>query len=216
MKTLIAVLILTLGVTSVTSMADVQAMAAKPAGSTGRSQASQFSTGTRRANSDRQSSSRHITRPEPRPQPVTPAPERQKAPAVVPVAPKAPTPDVNAGWIKCPCDNDCKCPTEQVCKNGECKKNYVVMFTAKWCTACPRMKKVLDQLGAEGYIVYFVDTDEEKDKKELFKITTLPTVVVMDNGKEVRRLVGISAAEAVTEGLKKRSQQITTDYNFLD
>lgn len=210
MKTLIVGLILTFGVTSVTGMADVQAMGAKPAPSTGRSQTNQFSSRDRRSNSDRQQSARPNR---PQPQPVNP--ERPKAPAV-PVAPKAPTPEVNAGWIKCPCGEDCKCPTDEACKKKECKKNYVVMFTAKWCTACPRMKKVLDQLGAEGYIVYFVDTDENKDKAQLFKITTLPTVVVMDNGKEVRRVVGVSTAEAVKEGVKKRSQQGTTDYNFLD
>lgn len=134
------------------------------------------------------------------------------------MASKVQTPDVNAGWVKCPCGEDCKCPTEQVCKNGECKKNYLVMFTAKWCAVCPRMKKVMQHLSAEGYIVHFVDTDENPKQAEAFKITSLPTVIVMDQNKEVRRFVGMTAAEAVKEGVKKKIDQKveTTDYNFLD
>jgi thioredoxin 1 len=117
------------------------------------------------------------------------------------------TPAVQSGWVKCPCDGECNCPTEQICKDKNCKKNYVVVFTAKWCAACPRMKRVAEQLEAQGYIVYVVDYDKAEEWCREHRITHVPTTIVFDGGKEVKRLVGVTSIEQIKDGLKKKADQ---------
>ena len=115
-------------------------------------------------------------------------------------------PGIDGGWVKCPCD-DCTCPIEEICKNGDCKKNYVVLFTAKWCRACPRMKVVAEQLRKDGYIVYVMDFDEAGDKIAPLKVTHLPTTLVFNEGKEVKRFVGVASIDDIKDDLKKKSEQ---------
>ena len=117
-----------------------------------------------------------------------------------------PKPTINAGWVKCPCEN-CNCVIEDICKNGNCNKNYAVFITAKWCRACPRMKVVAEQLRKDGYIVYVVDYDEAAEKMAVLKITHVPTTLVFDGGKETKRFVGVATIEDIRNGLKKKSEQ---------
>lgn len=116
-------------------------------------------------------------------------------------------PDVQSGWVKCPCDGECSCPIEQICKDKNCKKNYVVLFTAKWCSACPRMKRVAEQLEAQGYIVYVVDFDKTEEWCREHKITHVPTTIVFDGGKEVKRFVGVTSIDLIKDGLKNKAEQ---------
>lgn len=116
-------------------------------------------------------------------------------------------PAIDAGWVKCPCDGKCNCLVEDICKNGDCKKNYVVVITATWCRACPRMKVAADQLSKEGYIVYVVDFDTVRSKMETLRITHVPATLVFNEGKEVRRFVGVASTDDIKDGLKKKSEQ---------
>lgn len=117
------------------------------------------------------------------------------------------TPPIQAGWVKCPCNGECDCPSEEVCKANACKKNYVVLFTAKWCGACPRMKKVAEQLEAQGYIVFVVDYDKAEEWARSHKITHVPATLVYEDGKEVKRFVGVTSIEQIKDGLKKKADQ---------
>lgn len=116
-------------------------------------------------------------------------------------------PDVQSGWVKCPCEGDCDCIDEQICKDKNCKKNYVVVLTAKWCSACPRMKRVADELITQGYIVYVVDFDKTEEWCRQHKITHVPTTIVFDGGKEVKRFVGVTSIDLIKDGLKNKAEQ---------
>lgn len=115
---------------------------------------------------------------------------------------------VNGGWVKdCPCSDECKCIDPAICKNGDCKRNYIVLFTARWCRWCPRQKEIAEQLIKDGYIVYIVDYDTHKDIADELRVTTLPTTLVFDGGKEIARYTGLTKAEQLKAGVKKRSEQ---------
>lgn len=132
------------------------------------------------------------------PTPTTPTPQQAVANA---------KPGIDAGWMKCPCDGECKCLVEDICKNGDCKKNYVIQITATWCRACPRMKVVADQLSKDGYIVYVVDFDTVRAKMDAMRITHVPATLVFNEGKEVKRFVGVASIDDIRDGLKKKSDQ---------
>jgi len=119
----------------------------------------------------------------------------------------------------CPCGPDCKCPDKMVCKNGDCKRNYVIFFSAEWCRPCQRMYPRIEELRKAGYIVYVMDVDQYKKAGEAFQIKSLPTTVVMDQGKETHRFVGVVEKNKITSVTKTKDEQTTTttpsDYNFI-
>lgn len=82
------------------------------------------------------------------------------------------------------------------------------------------MKKVFAQLKAEGYLVFIVDYDANRDWAKAKKITLVPTVLIMDKGNEVNRHTGIVSADTLRQGLVKDVEPdkdtSSTDYNFID
>ncbi len=72
--------------------------------------------------------------------------------------------------------------------------SIVYDFSAVWCGPCQQMAPIVARLEREGLPIRKVDVDKEKGLADRFGITSLPTFVVVINGKEVHRQSG-----AVTE-----------------
>jgi len=214
------ILLLVLGVMNVLPVAVAQEVAQKPANEQG---TYRLASEDQRTGGNRQpvaGPSKRAKRYVSKPEFYTIIPADHRASAKDQVADSSKTQDVD----DCPCGPDCKCPSEEICKSGDCQKNYIVMYSAKWCSQCPRMKRTLAKLEEQGYIVYYVDTDENPESAETYNVTKLPTTIIMDKGEEVTRFEGAVPAASVTEGVKKRDEQddepapvdTDTDYDFTD
>jgi thioredoxin 1 len=244
-KLLIGVLIATLGMNFVTTLADLataQTLGAESQGvvqrvvgdhqrSAGSDENSEAS-GTRAVAIPQAAAAPKVDQPAPKPNPgpIPTPPAPQPAPPQ-PDHPPRPGPHYPPGPRPYPvpipypvpvpypvpmprqCGPDCKCPDHDICKDGNCKKNYVVVFTAKWCGPCKIMKPRIKELGEAGYIVYFVDVDDSEQAARKFNVSSLPTTVVMENGKELDRFVGIVSKDRITRIAKTRDQQ-SDPYNF--
>lgn len=102
-----------------------------------------------------------------------------------------------------------------VCERKFCSKNYVVVFGAKWCSFCPKMYPVVRQLRKAGYFVLYIDTDQYPQVTQQFKLTSWPTTVVMDQGKEKVRFTGVTTVEKIKKLLTKtRKEQEEPNYDF--
>ena len=69
----------------------------------------------------------------------------------------------------------------------------LIDFTAKWCGPCRQMDPVLESLAAEyaGRVeMAYVDVDEDPITAQRFDVRSMPTFVVMRDGREVGRIVG--------------------------
>jgi thioredoxin len=73
------------------------------------------------------------------------------------------------------------------------ERPLVVDFWAPWCTPCinfaPALREASVRLGS-GVRLASVDIDENPELAERFSVRTLPTVVVLDHGEEIQRLIG--------------------------
>ena len=81
----------------------------------------------------------------------------------------------------------------------ESDKVVLIDFWAPWCAPCRMMGPVIEQLAAEydgKAKVGKVNVDEEKGLAQQFQVMSIPTIVLMKNGKVINQLIGVrSTAE---------------------
>ncbi len=67
-------------------------------------------------------------------------------------------------------------------------------FWAPWCGPCKIMNPVIDELEKELKLqVDRINVDEAPDKAQQYGVMSIPTYVVLKDGKEVGRKVGVIA-----------------------
>ena len=69
----------------------------------------------------------------------------------------------------------------------------LIDFTAKWCGPCKQMEPVLATLATEyaGRVrVVAVDVDDEQLLAQQFDVRSMPTFVLVRDGREIGRTVG--------------------------
>jgi len=81
----------------------------------------------------------------------------------------------------------------------------LIDFTAAWCGPCRMMGPVIDELTTDlaGKVkVCKVDVDAETELAQQFKVMSIPTLVVIENGKVKKSALGFQSKEKVMELLK--------------
>ena len=78
-------------------------------------------------------------------------------------------------------------------------------FWAEWCGPCRMLTPVVEQLSEELTDVKIgkIDVDQDPDLARRFGIMSIPTLVVMKDGAEVNKSVGLIPKEAVLKLLNK-------------
>lgn len=66
----------------------------------------------------------------------------------------------------------------------------ILYFTASWCGPCRTLGPIMESLN--GQISYQkLDVDNQQDLAVKYKIRSVPTLVLVENGVEKNRLVGV-------------------------
>lgn len=89
-----------------------------------------------------------------------------------------------------------------VCALSGSGDTVLLDFYSDSCGPCRQMAPVVTQMAAAGYVVRQVNVDQERDLAGRFGITRIPCFVMVVNGKEVDRLLGLTTA-ARLEGMYK-------------
>ena len=85
---------------------------------------------------------------------------------------------------------------EQAVNSG---KLVMVDFWASWCGPCRMVAPVLEEIASErsDIKVCKVNVDEEGELANKFGIVSIPTLIVIENGKIVNQAVGFRPKDAI-------------------
>lgn len=83
-------------------------------------------------------------------------------------------------------------------------KPVLVDFWATWCMPCRMLAPTIEELAEdlEGkVIVGKVNVDDDPDLARKYRVASIPTLIVFENGVEVRRSVGVVSREDILDML---------------
>jgi len=72
----------------------------------------------------------------------------------------------------------------------------VLYFSAPWCGPCRTFKPVMESLQSEMSIT-FIDVDSSPQTAQQYNVRSVPTVLVIENGVEKRRLIGAKSKDEI-------------------
>jgi thioredoxin 1 len=80
----------------------------------------------------------------------------------------------------------------------------VLYFSAIWCAPCRVVSSNVERLKIQYPQVKFtkVDVDQEAAAASTFQIRSVPTLVHLQDGKEVARVVGAKTVDDLAKGLR--------------
>lgn len=86
----------------------------------------------------------------------------------------------------------------------EDSKTVVVDFYADWCGPCKMLSPVIEAVAKECENAKFVkiNVDEAQDLAMEYNIMSIPTMIVIKNGQEVNRTVGLVDKSELLELIK--------------
>ena len=87
------------------------------------------------------------------------------------------------------------------------KSNVPVLldFWASWCGPCKMVSPIVDEVAkeVEGRVkVGKINVDEEQELAKSFSIMSIPTLIVINNGKLVNQAVGVRSKEEILDMIK--------------
>ena len=79
----------------------------------------------------------------------------------------------------------------------------IFYFTADWCQPCKKIKPIVQEINKDksGLKFHMIDADIEQELVQKFKIQSLPTFIIINQGKEIQRLTGSQTKEKLQEFL---------------
>ena len=78
----------------------------------------------------------------------------------------------------------------------------VIYFSAGWCPSCQTTEPAIDQLTKSGVQVAKINADYDVSYVEKYNVTRIPTVIILENGNEVKRHTGALDYNQLTQLIK--------------
>lgn len=91
----------------------------------------------------------------------------------------------------------------------------VLKFSAIWCAPCKKLNPIFEKLITEFSFVNFfsVDVDDLSFLAQKFAVQSVPTVILLNNGVECKRIVGIQPIDVFRKVIRDAIPIISDDIN---
>ena len=78
-------------------------------------------------------------------------------------------------------------------------KKVLVDFNAKWCGPCRMLKPILDEVSEEldDVKIVSVNVDDCSDLVRMYGIMSIPCLILIKNGAEVKRSIGLISRDEI-------------------
>jgi thioredoxin len=63
-------------------------------------------------------------------------------------------------------------------------------FTADWCGPCKTTRPIVEEMKREGFEFQRIDADYEQLLVKQFEVKSIPTFILLEDGKEINRITG--------------------------
>jgi len=73
---------------------------------------------------------------------------------------------------------------------------HVFYFTADWCYPCKKVRPIVEEINRDSIIKFqLIDVDLEMELVKKFEIRSVPTFILLKDGKEIKRITGAKTKE---------------------
>ena len=72
----------------------------------------------------------------------------------------------------------------------------IFYYSASWCVPCQTLGPIMNQVSSTISVVK-VNIDYELDRARNANVSSVPTVILVENGQEVRRFVGVRSYDQI-------------------
>lgn len=81
----------------------------------------------------------------------------------------------------------------------------LVDFYANWCGPCKMLSPIIHELSEEITDIKFlkVDIDEESELAEKYDVMSIPTIILFENGVEVKKNIGLISKSELEKFIKE-------------
>ncbi len=78
----------------------------------------------------------------------------------------------------------------------------LVDFWAEWCGPCKMQGPIIDEIANEmgdKFNICKLDTDKNIEIAQKYEITSIPSIILFKNGKQVEKVIGLQPKERLLE-----------------
>ena len=73
---------------------------------------------------------------------------------------------------------------------GNPSDRTILHFSSSNCPACRKIQPTIDQLNSEGWAIRSIDSARDTATADKWRVHQIPTLIVLENGREIDRVVG--------------------------
>ena len=80
-----------------------------------------------------------------------------------------------------------------------CEKPLLIDFYAEWCGPCHMVAPIVEEIATEHpeYVVGKINVDDDPELAEKYGVFSIPTLVVLKNGRVSRKMTGAKPKEKI-------------------